>query len=556
MASRMIFAIERSRNTIRTFRCLIAPAVAAAMVTASPAAARNSSAVSLEVHADRTGPVISRNIFGQFAEQLGRGIDEGVWVGLESDIPNVRGIRKDVVAALRELKVPNVRWPGGCFADQYNWRDGVGPRDERPVRYNIHWGSPIETNQFGTHEYLDFIEQIGSEAHVVANVGTGSVREAAQWLEYMTSDKPTTLASERTANGRKEPWRVKYFAYGNESYGCGGPMSAEKYVERLKIFSMYARNLNTAQSGSMPRFLKGPDPMIRLAVGPPHDRTEYTEAVMNAWAESSPRDRLFDALSYHYYTPGPKGSMLDPATGFSEADYVGFVKNTYEVDRLIARQSAIMDKYDPNKEVALSFDEWGVWLAAREGSSPLYLEQQGSLRDAILASIQINIFVRHADRVRMANIAQMVNVLQAMVQTDGPKMLLTPTYHLFRMYVPFQDAQTVPITIEPGEYRHVDTTLPHIDAIAARDLNGVLWLAMTNIDPANSVKFDVRLNGEVVHGAAGEMLGAERLDAVNRFESPETVKPAKVRFEGEGDTLRVALAPASITVVRLEAPTT
>ncbi|MEZ5744674.1 MAG: alpha-L-arabinofuranosidase C-terminal domain-containing protein [Sphingomonadaceae bacterium] len=507
--------------------------------------------VEVRVEANKPGPVISRNIFGQFAEQLGRGIDEGVWVGPESDIPNVRGIRKDVVAALRDLKVPNVRWPGGCFADQYNWRDGVGPRETRPVRSNIHWGSPVESNQFGTHEYMDFIDQIGSEAHIVANLGTGSAREAAQWLEYMTSDKPTTLAKERAANGRKQPWRVKYFAYGNESYGCGGPMSAETYVERLKIFAMYARNLNTAQSGAMPRFLKGPDPMIRLAVGPAHDQTDYTEAVMKAWAETPKRDRLFDAMSYHYYTPGPKGSMLDPATGFSEADYAGFLKNTYAVNDLFARQIAIMDKYDPEKEVALSFDEWGVWLAAREGTSPLYLEQQSSLRDALIASVHINIFARHADRVRMANIAQMVNVLQAMVQTDGPKMHLTPTYHVFRMYVPFQDATSLPIMYDPGEYRHGKAVLPAIDAIAGRTADGAVVLAVTNIDPNRSHKLALDIAGVDVRSATGEVLTAQALDAVNTFDNPTSVSPREIRAGSVDGALSVELPPASVTVLRL-----
>ena len=300
------------------------------------------------VDASGEGPLISRNLFSQFAEQLGNGVDNGIWVGSDSPIPNVRGIRSDVVQALRALKVPNVRWPGGCFADQYHWRDGIGPRETRSVTYNIHWGSPVETNQFGTHEYMDFIEQIGSDAHIVANVGTGTVQEAAQWLEYMTTDKPTTLGKLRAANGRTEPWRIKYFAYGNESYGCGGPMTAETYTERLKIFANYARNLNPAQSGNVLRFMKGPDPMVRLAVGPAPDQTDYTTA-----------------------------------------DYDAFIANSYAMDTLIKRQSAVMDTYDPDKEVALSIDEWGVWLASTPGTPPLYLEQQSSLRDGIVAAIHL-----------------------------------------------------------------------------------------------------------------------------------------------------------------------
>jgi alpha-N-arabinofuranosidase len=515
------------------------------------AAAQAAKPQALSVATDRPGPVISRNLFGQFAEQLGNGVDNGIWVGPDSPIPNVRGIRSDVVKALRALKVPNVRWPGGCFADEYHWRDGIGPRASRPVTYNIHWGSPVEKNQFGTHEYMDFVEQIGSDAHIVANVGTGTVQEAAQWLEYLTTDKPTTLAKERAANGHPAPYRVKYFAYGNESYGCGGPMSAETYTERLKIYANYARNLNPAQSGQMPRFIKGPDPMIRLAVGPAHDKTDYTEAVMQAWKQSSPRDRPFDALSFHYYTPGPKGSMLDKATGFGEADYAAFIRNTYVMNDLIKRQSDVMDKYDPAKDVALSIDEWGVWLAAAPGSTQLFLEQQSSLRDGIVAAIHLNIFARHADRVRMANIAQMVNVLQAMVMTDGPRMLLTPTYHVFRMYVPFQDAHFLPVELDAGQYRFDDIAVPRVDAIAARAKDGSIWLALTNIDPGAAAEFQVKVPGQNPKSAVGEVLTADRLDAINTFDSPAGVTPKAERIEARGGALTVRLPPKSVTVLRL-----
>jgi alpha-N-arabinofuranosidase len=524
---------------------------AAAALFATQALAQAQSVPPLAIAADRPGPVISRNLFGQFAEQLGNGVDNGIWVGPDSPIPNVRGIRSDVVSALRALKVPNVRWPGGCFADQYDWRDGIGPRASRPVRYNIHWGSPVETNQFGTHEYMDFIEQIGSDAHIVANVGTGTVREAAQWLEYMTTDKSTTLGKERAANGRASPWRIKYFAYGNESYGCGGPMSAETYTERLRIYSNYARNLNPAQSGQMPRFIKGPDPMIRLAVGPAHDQTDYTEAVMAMWQKSSRRDRPFDALSFHYYTPGPKGSMLDKATGFGEADYAAFIRNSYVMNELIKRQSDVMDKYDPGKDVALSIDEWGVWLEAAAGSPDLYLEQQTSLRDAIVAAIHLNIFARHADRVRMANIAQMVNVLQAMVMTDGPKMLLTPTYHIFRMYVPFQDAQFLPVELDAGQYRFGDIAVPRVDAIAARATDGSVRLALTNIDPVRATEFRVAVPGQNPKSADGEVLTAARLDTINTFDEPAAVTPKPVRIRAQGGVMTVRLAPKSVTVLRL-----
>ncbi|MDE2303001.1 MAG: alpha-N-arabinofuranosidase [Sphingomonadales bacterium] len=508
-------------------------------------------APSLVIHADRTGPLINRDIFGQFAEQLGNGIYGGVWVGPDSPVPNVRGIRSDVVEALRALHVPNVRWPGGCFADQYHWRNGIGPAGQRKVTTNINWGDPVEPNRFGTHEYLDFIDQIGSEANITANVGSGSVQEAADWLEYLTADKPTTLARERAANGHPAPWRIKYFAYGNESWGCGGPMSAAAYATRLRIYANFARNLNPAQNG-WSRLMPGPDPMRRIAVGPADDRTDYTEAVMRAWQEASPRDKPFEALSFHHYTAGLVGSMREKAQGFGEADYAAFVKNSYAMDGLIATQSAIMDRYDPDRKVALSIDEWGVWLAPMPGTPVLYLRQQNSLRDAIVAALHLDIFARHAGRVRMANIAQMANVLQSMVLTDGPKMVLTPTYYVFRMYVPFQDARAIPVDAEAGDYHFGAVTLPRLDAIAARAKDGHIWLALTNIDPAQAVDIAADGAGFAARAATGEVLSAERIDTVNEFGKPAAVAPRPVRFTAHGGRLTLHLPARSITVVMLE----
>ncbi|HEX7856388.1 MAG TPA: alpha-L-arabinofuranosidase C-terminal domain-containing protein [Sphingobium sp.] len=521
------------------------------LAASSSVQAQGSATGSLTVQLDRAGPVINRNVFGQFAEQLGYGIYEGVWVGKNSKIPNVRGIRSDVVKALKALKIPNVRWPGGCFADQYHWRNGIGPVEKRPVTYNINWGDPVEPNSFGTHEYMDFIDQIGSEANITSNVGSGTVQEAADWLEYLTTDRPTTLAKERTANGHSAPFRVKFFAYGNESYGCGGPMTAEAYTERLKIFSTFARNLNPAQSGNS-RFMPGPDPMVRIAVGPADNETDYTEAVMKAWKESSARNRIFDALSFHHYTAGELGSMRDHAVGFTEKDYVAFIKNSYEMDGLIQKQSAIMDKYDPKKEVALSIDEWGVWLQPMPGTPPLYLKQQTSLRDAIVAAIHLNIFARHADRVRMANIAQMVNVLQGMILTDKEKMLLTPTYHVFRMYIPFQDATSLPVELGAGNYQFGLISVPRIDAIAARGKDGKVWLALTNIDPHAALDIEVGLPGISPKGATGETLTAPKIDSVNSFDALDTVVPVPLNAAALTGKLKLHLPPKSITVVQVQ----
>jgi alpha-N-arabinofuranosidase len=497
--------------------------------------------IALSVEASRPGARIDRNLFGQFAEHLGHGVYEGVWVGPDSPIPNTRGIRNDVAAALKALKVPNVRWPGGCFADEYHWRKGVGP--SRAVTLNPNWGGVTESNAFGTHEFMDFLGQIGAEAFVSVNVGSGTPQEAAEWLEYLTAAQPTALANERAANGRPSPYTILYLGIGNESWDCGGNMTPDYYLSQLKIYSRFVRNFNPAQQ-------QGPQRMLKIAVGPGGDGprwTEWTDTIMKAW-QGRQWSWDMDGLSLHNYTV-VKWPPAYKSVGFGEAEYSQILKSTLDMDRLIATHSAIMDKYDPQKKIALVVDEWGAWYAPLPGSNPGFLVQQNSLRDAILAALNLNIFARHAERVRMANIAQMVNVLQAMILTDKEKMVLTPTYHVFKMYVPFQDASFVPVSLDAGTYTHGEITLPRLDAIAARDGAGKLWLAVTNLDPNRSVAIEATLAGLTPKAAAGETLTAPRVDGVNTFEAPGTVVPKPIAAKIHGATLALTLEPKSVTVI-------
>lgn len=509
-------------------------------VRAAPAA---EPAVTIDIQAEKPGPKIERDLFGQFAEHLGHGIYGGIWVGKDSPIPNVRGIRSDVVAALKAIKVPNVRWPGGCYADEYHWRDGIGPADQRPTRLNANWGGVIEPNSFGTAEYMDFLQQIGAEAYISVNIGSGSAEEASSWFEYMTSDKPSTLAKERAANGHPAPYKIKFVGLGNENWGCGGAMSADHYVEEMKRFSHYTRNLNPTQQ-------QGVDAMKRIAVGWDAADSDYTEAVMKAW-KSKVWSWDIDGVSLHSYTVGGWPPHM-PSSNFGEDDYAKLIHETLGMETLISKQSAIMDRYDPDKKVALVVDEWGVWLAPNPGTNPGFLEQQNSLRDAIVAALNLDIFMRHADRVRMANIAQMINVLQAMILTDGPKMVLTPTYYVYRMYLPFQNATFVPVTYNGSTYQHGGLSLPALDAVAARDSSGKLWLSLVNVDPERPEKVVLRANGQPVRQAVGEVLTAPRVDAVNTFVAPETVTPKPVRASAAGGMVTVTLPPKSITVVSLQ----
>ena len=495
--------------------------------------------VQLSVDPSKPGAKIDRNIFGQFAEHLGYGVYEGIWVGPDSKIPNTRGIRNDVVAALKALKVPNVRWPGGCFADEYHWRKGIGTR---AVTLNPNWGGVVEPNTFGTHEFMDFIDQIGSQAYLSINVGSGTPQEAAEWLEYLTTPQPTTLQKERAANGHPAPYKIPLLGIGNESWDCGGNMTPEYYLRQLTIYSRFVRNFNPAQQGK--------DQMQKIAVGPGGGEarwTEWTETIMKAW-EKRQWSWDMEGLSMHNYTVINWGNKF-ASVGFGEKEYSQILKETLKMEELVAKHSAIMDKYDPEKKIALVVDEWGSWYAPLPGSNPGFLVQQNSIRDAILAALNLNIFARHADRVRGANIAQMINVLQAMIMTDKEKMVLTPTYHVFKMYVPFQDATFIPITFNGGTYTNGDISLPRVDAIAAKDSSGKLWLELTNVDPNQSVEIEASIAGLNAQSASGETLMAPKVDSVNTFDRPNTVTPKSANVKIQNGKLTIKLDPKSVTVV-------
>jgi len=506
-------------------------------VAAQPAPA----VVRLQVQANQPGPVINRDIFGQFAEHLGTGIYGGIWVGPDSPIPNVRGIRTDVVQALRAIRVPNIRWPGGCFGDNYHWRNGIGPRAQRPATLNPDWAGVIEPNSFGTEEYFDFLGQVGAEAFISENVGSGTVAEAADWFEYMTSEKPTTLAKQRAANGHPAPYKIKVLGLGNENWGCGGAMSADHYVEEMKRFAHYTRNYNPAQQN-------GPDAMKRVAVGWDSGNSDYTEAVMKAWKEKVWSWDI-DGISLHGYTIPNSWEKKGPSVGFGESEYAKGIRGTLKMKEWVARQTAVMDKYDPGKKVGLYVDEWGLWADPNPGSNPGFLQQQNTVRDAVIAALNLDIFMRNADRVRGANIAQMVNVLQAMILTDGPRMLLTPTYHVYRMYVPFQGATLVPVTFDAGTYAFGDIRLPQVDAVAARDTSGRLWLAMVNVDPNRPAR--LAIDGANAKSAVGEVLTGPAVDAHNSFDRPTQVAPRPFTGRSSDGRLQFDLPAKSVAVVQL-----
>jgi alpha-N-arabinofuranosidase len=501
-------------------------------VVSCSAAQAESLRASVTVRADQPGSVINPAIYGQFAEHLGRGVYEGVWVGENSPIPNTRGLRNDVVAALKALGVPVLRWPGGCFADEYHWRDGIGPRDRRPTRINTTWGGVVDDNSFGTHEFMDFAELIGAEVYVNGNVGTGSVQEMAEWVEYMTADNNSTLAQLRRANGRDKPWRLHYFAVGNETWGCGGNMRPEFYAD---LYRQYATFIKTPRDNKPQR----------IASGANGSNTEWTEVLMRE------AGKHMDAISVHYYTL-PRGAWKEKgaATRFPESEWMSTFKRTLRMDEILTNHSQIMDRYDPERRVSLLVDEWGTWYDVEPGTNEGFLYQQNSLRDALVAAVNFNIFHRHAARVRMTNIAQMVNVLQAMILTDGPKMVKTPTYHAFALYKPFRGATHVPVEISTAEYKLDAESVPAVHATAARDQAGALHIALTNLDPHRAATVELRLPGQTIKALQGQILTAASTDAINTFEAPDAVRPAPFKApRARGDLLPIELPAKSLLVL-------
>jgi alpha-N-arabinofuranosidase len=486
----------------------------------------------LVVHADQPKGTINRNLYGQFAEHLGYLIYDGIWVGADSTIPNTRGIRNDVIAALKKLNIPVLRWPGGCFADDYHWRDGVGPRDKRPKRLNAWWGHVIETNAFGTHEFMDLCELIGAEPYVGGNVGSGTPHEMQEWIEYMTSDSDSALANLRRQNGREKPWKVPYFAVGNENWGCGGNMRPEYYADVYKRFATYVKNYSGNE-------------ITKIASGASDSNYAWTEVMMSQAAKN------MEGLSLHYYTlPTGDWNKKGSATQFGEELWHATLARTLRMDEFIQKHSAIMDKYDPQKRVGLMVDEWGTWYDGEPGQGALY--QQNGIRDAIVAGINLNIFHRHSDRVQMANIAQLVNVLQAMILTNKEKKIVTPTYHVFEMYKIHQGATLVPVDVTAAEYTLAGSSVPSVHASASRDKAGKLHVSIVNLDANRSSQVALKINGSAGGKVSGRILTAPAMTTVNTFDNPNAVSPAAFRdFKVQGNQITLTLPSKSVLVLEL-----
>ena len=485
------------------------------------------------VNTKKSKGTINKNIYGQFAEHLGRCIYEGVFVKEEDGIPNVNGMRCDVVNALKNIKVPVIRWPGGCFADTYHWMDGIGPKENRKKIVNTNWGGVTEDNSFGTHEFLELCKQVGCEPYICGNVGSGTVQEMSDWVEYCNMGGVSPMADLRKANGEEKPWNVKYWGIGNESWGCGGNMTPDFYADECKRYSTFVRNYDNDH------------PVYKIACGTNADDYNWAKVV----AEKA--GQFVDALSLHYYTvPGTDWFHKNKATDFAKTDYFETVKKTLRLGEIMDIDISILKQASKEgHELKLIVDEWGNWFEVEPGTNPGFLYQQNTIRDAIVAGLNLNMFNDRCDTVVMSNIAQMINVLQAMILTDGPKMILTPTYHVYDLFKDHMDARQVESYAETEDLKDGEYVIPSL-SVSSSEKDGKLCITVVNTDPDKETEIDIIVGGVKVSSAVAKTVAGD-ITAHNTFDAPENVviKDLASEVASDGTVIKIKLPKSSVTAI-------
>lgn len=499
--------------------------------------------VKLYIYENEKKGHINPEIYGHFAEHLGRCIYEGVYVGEGSSIPNKKGMRTDVVEALKEMQIPVLRWPGGCFADEYHWKDGIGPKEKRKKMVNTHWGGVIEDNGFGTHEFFELCEQLGCKTYVNGNVGSGTVQEMSEWVEYMTFDGISPMADLRKENGREKPWKVDYFGVGNENWGCGGNMTPQYYANEYRRYQTYVRNYYPEH------------PISKICGGANVDDYYWTKEVLKTTYDNVPKEQhgMMDGLSLHYYVLPEGWDNKVSATDFGENLWYKTIYKAFFIEELIQKHGTIMDQYDADKRIGMIVDEWGSWYQVEPGTNPGFLYQQNTMRDALIAGITLNIFNKHCDRVKMANIAQMINVLQAVILTEGEQMILTPTYHVFHMYKYHQDADLVASYLENVNMIGSEEgyQVPDLQESASVSGDGTVTITINNLSLEKGKEIEVVLNEKIPSIVEGKIVAGD-MQAHNTFEEPESVKEERFTdYEMTDRGLKFTAPPCSVICFRI-----
>ena len=498
----------------------------------------------LVINENKTEGHINPEIYGHFSEHLGRCIYEGLYVKEDSGIPNVNGMRTDVVEALKEMQIPVLRWPGGCFADEYHWKDGIGPKENRKKMINTHWGGVVEDNSFGTHEFFELCRQLGCKTYVNGNVGSGTVQEMSEWVEYMTFEGVSPMADLRKKNGHEKAWKVDYFGVGNENWGCGGNMTPGYYGNLYRRYQTYVRHYQDSA------------PIQKICGGPNAGDDNWTKKVLETcFASPAPEDAhgFMDGLSMHYYTvPGESWMNKGFATEFTTDGWYQALGKALHMDDLIKKHGAILDQYDPEKKIGLIVDEWGNWHEVEPGTNPGFLYQQNTMRDALVAAVTLNIFNKHCDRVKMACIAQLINVLQSVILTEGEKMILTPTYHIFHMYKYHQDAEllhsdlTGVDTIQNGEF-----SIPALQESVSVQKDGTITVTLANLSAEQSYPVEIALTEKKNRTVSAKILTGA-MNAHNTFEEPDAVKEESFEGVAEKDgTLSLEIPECSVICLRI-----
>lgn len=499
--------------------------------------------ITLYINEKKTKGHIYPEVYGHFSEHLGRCIYEGLYVGEASEIPNVNGMRKDVVEALKEMKVPVLRWPGGCFADEYHWKDGIGPKEKRKKMVNTHWGGVVEDNSFGTHEFFELCKQLGCKTYINGNVGSGTVQEMSEWVEYMTFDGVSPMAELRKKNGQEKPWKVDYFGVGNENWGCGGNMTPEYYGNLYRRYQTYVRQYDEKT------------PLQKICCGANSGDYFWTEGVLKTCFDNAPEQLhgFMNGLSLHYYTVPGDWQKKGSATDFDENDWYLTLKKAAHMEELIKRHGAIMDQYDPEKKIGMMIDEWGAWFDVEPGTNPGFLYQQNTMRDALVAGLTLDIFNQNCDRVKMACIAQMVNVLQSVILTEGPKMVLTPTYHVFHMYQHHQDSDLVESHAEGNRMIGTgENKVPHISQSVSVSKEGSVNLTVCNLSATDAEEIQAAFATLTPAKAEACILTGNRND-YNSFEEPEKVaRKAFTDYEITEKGLKFTLPACSVVSFRIQ----
>lgn len=486
---------------------------------------------------------IEPEVYGHFSEHLGRCIYEGIFVGENSDIPNVNGMRTDVVEALKELKVPMLRWPGGCFADEYHWKDGIGPKETRKKMINTHWGGVVEDNSFGTHEFMELCRQIGCKTYVNGNLGSGTVQEMSEWVEYMTFNGVSPMADMRKKNGHEEPWTVDFFGVGNENWGCGGNMTPQYYANEYRRYQTYVRNYNPEK------------PIKKVCCGANVDDYHWTEGVMQtAFDHAEWAHGFMDYLSLHYYVHPEGWEIKGSATDFDEEVWYKTLNKALYMDTLIKRHATIMDKYDPDKKVGMCVDEWGSWYTCEPGTNPGFLYQQNTVRDALIAGITLNVFNKHSDRVKIAALAQMVNVLQAVLLTEGEKMIKTPTYHVMHMYRHHQGANLLESSLSGVDEIGVEEwKVPKVTESVSKDEKGVITITMNNLSASDSEDVEINISNGGYKVVESRIVTSGDIHDYNTFDNSEVVIEKDFSdYEIKGDAIVVKMPANSVIEIRVQ----